>query len=156
MASNAFLPSLAAAGLSLLLLPTVALPHEVVHDVERGRAIAVRARFEDGASLAGVESEVFSPGDAATPYWKGRTDRNGWLAFVPDRPGTWRVRFVTSTGHGLDTNVDVAAPGVGGEAGGAAPSGIASFAFLLRPVVGVALVAAIFFLVHARGRRNRS
>jgi nickel transport protein len=127
--------------------------HEVLHEVKRDRAVAVRAWFPDGESLAYVQAEVFSPADPAIPHWKGRTDRNGWLAFVPDVPGPWRVRIVDSTGHGLDATVDVPAPGA---AAGAIPSGVASAAFVLRPLLGVALIAAIFGFLYLRGRRRAS
>jgi nickel transport protein len=130
--------------------------HEVLHEVTRGRAVAVHAWFPDGESLAYVQAEVFSPADASIPYWKGRTDRNGWLAFVPDVPGPWRVRIVDSTGHGLDTRVEVASPGASGGAAEAAPSGGAALASVLRPVVGVALIAAIFGLLYLRARRRRT
>jgi nickel transport protein len=134
---------------------STASAHEVLHAVERGRAVAVHAWFPDGESLAYVQAEVFSPSDASVPYWKGRTDRNGWLAFVPDVPGPWRVRIVDSTGHGLDTRIEVAAPGTNGGAADTAPSGVATLAFVLRPVVGVALIATIFGLLYLRARRRR-
>jgi nickel transport protein len=140
---------------ALLGCATTAFAHEVLHEVERGHAVAVRARFPDGGSLAYVEAEVFSPSDPSIPYWKGRTDRNGWLAFVPDVPGPWRVRIVDSSGHGLDTRVDVAAPGADGGATGVAPSGGATLAAVFRPVVGVALIAAIFGFLYLRARRTR-
>jgi len=145
------------ATIALLALPAAARAHEVLHEVQRGRAVAVHAWFPDGESLAYVPAEVFSPADGKIPYWKGRTDRNGWLAFVPDVPGQWRIRIVDSTGHGLDTQVDVAAPGAApGDPSGAGRSGIASLAFLLRPVLGVALIAAIFGFLFFRGRTRRS
>jgi nickel transport protein len=140
------------AGVALSLAMPVRA-HEVLHEVKRDRAVAVRAWFPDGESLAYVQAEVFSPADPAIPHWKGRTDRNGWLAFVPDVPGPWRVRIVDSTGHGLDATVDVPAPGA---AAGAIPSGVASAAFVLRPLLGVALIAAIFGFLYLRGRRRAS
>ncbi len=135
--------------------PAPAAAHEVLHEVRRGNAVAIRAWFPDGETLAYVPAEVYSPADAAVPYWKGRTDRNGWLAFVPDVAGKWRVRIVDSTGHGLDTSVDVRAADVAGNAE-AGPSGSAPAATaVLRPVVGVLLVAGIFgFLWRLRGRRR--
>jgi nickel transport protein len=136
-----------------LSLAMPARAHEVLHEVKRDRAVAVRAWFPDGESLAYVQAEVFSPADPAIPHWKGRTDRNGWLAFVPDVPGPWRVRIVDSTGHGLEATVDVPAPGA---AAGAIPSGVASAAFVLRPLLGVALIAAIFGFLYLRGRRRAS
>jgi nickel transport protein len=144
------------AAAACLSLPLGARAHEVLHEVNRGRAVAVRAWVPDGESLAYAQAEVFSPADASVPYWKGRTDRNGWLAFVPDVPGPWRVRIVGSTGHGLDTRVEVAAPGANGAAADAAPSGGAALALVLRPVVGVALIAAIFGFLYLRARRRRA
>ena len=76
---------------------------------------------------------------------------NPGVAFVPDVPGPWRVRIVDSTGHGLDATVDVPTPGA---AAGAIPSGVASASFVLRPLLGVALIAAIFGFLYLRGRRR--
>ena len=84
--------------------------------VEQGRAVAVKVYFADGEALAYCQYEVFSPADPKIPYQKGRTDRNGYLAFVPDAAGRWRVKVVDSTGHGFDTEVDVASSGAGGAA----------------------------------------
>jgi nickel transport protein len=161
MMPRLLLPPLAAvAWLALLGVATPAIAHEVLHEVERGRATAVRAWFHDGASLADLQAEVFSPADGKVPYWKGHTDRNGWLAFVPDVPGKWRVRIVDSAGHGLDTTVEVAAPVAAPVAEGSvtetAPAGATSLASVLRPVVGVALIAAIFGFLYLRGRRRAS
>jgi nickel transport protein len=143
-------------GLALLGVAIPAKAHEVLHEVQRGRAVAVHAWFPDGESLAYVQAEVFSPADGKIPYWKGRTDRNGWLAFVPDVPGKWRVRIVDTTGHGLDTMVDVSPPGTAADASVGNTSGVASLAFVLRPAVGVALIAAIFWFLYHRGRRRTS
>lgn len=150
------IPCLALTALALLGTATPAIAHEVLHEVERGRAIAVRAWFHDGESLADLQAEVFSPADGKVPYWKGHTDRNGWLAFVPDVPGKWRVRIVDSTGHGLDTTVEVAAQGAAGSAAETAPAGASSLGSVLRPVVGAAIIAVIFGLLYLRGRRKAS
>lgn len=145
-------------GLALALsIAAPALAHEVLHEVRRGNAVAVRAWFPDGESLAYVQAEVFSPKDPAIPHWKGRTDRNGWLAFVPDVPGAWRVRIVDATGHGLDTTVDVPAS-VGADAATPAATSMtpSTLGLALRPVVGIAAIVAIFaglFLLQ-RGRRS--
>jgi nickel transport protein len=140
-------------GLLAAALLSAALPaaaHEVLHEVQRGRAVAVRAWFPDGESLAYAQAEVFSPLDPAIPHWKGRTDRNGWLAFVPDAPGRWRVRIVDASGHGLDTPVEVATPGDAPSV----PPPASSLAVSLRPVLGAAAIAAIFGFLWWRGRRR--
>jgi nickel transport protein len=118
--------------------------------------VAVRAWFHDGKSLADLQAEVFSPADGKVPCWKGRTDRNGWLAFVPDVPGRWRVRIIDPTGHGLDTFVDVPSPGAAGSVTETAPACATSLASVLRPAVGTALIAVVFGYLYLRGRRRAS
>ncbi len=107
----------AAAG--AVAVPARGVAHEVEAEVIRGRAIAVRAVVPGGRPLADADAEVFSPADPA-PAWRGRTDRQGWVLFLPDVPGRWRVRIVDAQGHGLDTAVEVAAPRAS-TAGEAAP-----------------------------------
>lgn len=143
-----------AAALGALLLPLAAAPHEVLHEVERGRAVSVRAYESDGEVLADRAYEVFSPADPAVARQKGHTDRNGYLAFVPDAPGRWRVRVIDPTGHGLDVGVDIGAgdltarPPAGPAAAGAA-------AFVLRPLMGIAGIIAVFAALFAFYRRRR-
>jgi nickel transport protein len=133
------LPALLAAAAAAL--PAGAAAHEVLHEVRRGGAVAVRASFADGEALAYAAYEVWSPADPKIPWQKGRTDRAGWLAFVPDVPGSWRVKVADATGHGVDLLVDAApAAGPAAKDGGALPA----VAFLLRPLVGVAVIGAIF------------
>jgi nickel transport protein len=139
-------PLLAAA---CLALPAAA--HEIVSEVARDRAVAVRALTHDGAALADATAEVFSPSGDATPFWRGRTDRSGWVAFVPDAPGRWRVRVIDATGHGIVTDVDVPAPGAADVHPASSP-GRSALATLARPLLGVALVLAIFGVLHFRGR----
>jgi nickel transport protein len=134
--------------------------HEVLHTVERGKAIAVKAFFVDGEVLAYTEYQIFSPTDPRIPYQKGRTDRSGYLAFVPDAPGAWRVKVTDTTGHGLDLVVDVAAPGAD-QPGRAAARGtdvaaLASWAFAVRPILGVVLIAALFAVLVLLYRRKGS
>ena len=147
------------AGLTAVLIFVANIPaahaHEVLHTIERGKAIAVKSFFADGEVLAYTEYQIFSPTDARIPYQKGRTDRSGYVAFVPDAPGAWRVKVTDATGHGLDLVVNVAAPG--GES--ARPAGqdtpVVSWAFALRPILGVALIAGLFaLLVLLYGKRG--
>ena len=125
---------------ALCLVPNLAHAHEVLHSIERGKAIAVKAYFADGEALAYTEYQVFSPNDAKIPYQKGRTDRSGYLAFVPDAPGRWRVKITDGTGHGLDLEVSSALPLSTDDSGGS----LASWAFVARPMLGAVLVAVIF------------
>lgn len=139
-----------------LLIASPASAHEVLHDIERGRAIAVKAFFADGEPLPYVEYAVFSPADARIPYQKGRTDRSGYVAFVPDVPGAWHVHVADASGHGVDVDVAVTSPMPSCEPS-VASAGIRSWAFALRPLLGVLVVAAIFgtLLVIYRKRTRR-
>jgi nickel transport protein len=149
------------AALAAVLVPGDARGHGVLHEVERGRAVAVRARLAGGAALAYAQYEVYSPADAGIPHQKGRTDRSGWLAFVPDVPGRWRVKIVDGTGHGLDVEVDAApAPSVPAPPAATsvpappAAASVSTAAFVLRPLLGLAAIAAVFGLLLAVYRRK--
>jgi len=133
------------------VLPAGVRAHEVLHEVERGRAVAVRVYESDGEPLADAEFEVFSPAEPGAPHLRGSTDRGGWLAFVPDAPGRWRVKVVDASGHGLDTAIEVAASGVPASGAGSNAGGAA---FVLRPVLGVGLIAAVFAVLVVLARRK--
>lgn len=136
-----------------VVLPAEARAHEVLHQIERNRALAVKTYFADGEVLAYSQYEIYSPADPKIPYQKGRTDRSGWLSFVPEVPGKWRVKIVDSAGHGLDLEVDAAASAAASpSAEHAAPGSDA--AFVLRPLVGLAVIAAAFGLLFTVYRRK--
>ena len=128
--------------------------HEILHTIEHGKAIAVKAFFADGEVLAYTEYQVFSPSDPRIPYQKGRTDRSGYLAFVPDGPGAWHVKVADTTGHGLDLAVEVGGPSTNSKTRQGAD--MASWAFTVRPVLGVGIIAALFALLVLLYRRKRS
>ena len=140
----------ALAAAALAAGPGTARAHEALHEVRAGSAIAVRAYFADGEPLAYRAYEVYSPADPKIPWQKGRTDRSGWLAFVPEVAGKWRVRVIDESGHGMDFEVDAAAAG-GAPAGGAGGS---TAAFVLRPLVGLAAIAAVFAALALAYRRK--
>lgn len=142
-----------AAGAVLLAAP-VASAHEVLHTVERNRAVAVKAFFADGEVLAYTQYEVYSPADPKIPHQKGRTDRGGWLAFVPDVEGKWRVKVFDDTGHGLEVEVDAAPNPAGAASAPNAATPPSTLAFILRPLVGLAVIAAVFGILFAYYRRR--
>ncbi len=94
--------------LAALLAPAAAGAHGVSVEVDRrDGAVAARARYEGGRPLAGARFEVVSPAHPERAFEAGRTDRHGWLVFVPDAPGTWRVRIADASGHGGLAAVEV-------------------------------------------------
>jgi len=146
----------AAVALLALLFTSPVFAHEVLSSIERGRAIAVKAVFADGEPLAYTEYMVFSPTDPKIPYQKGRTDRAGYLAFVPALPGNWHVKVTEAGGHGMELDVAVELPGNESAGPAAAPAGIASWAFVLRPIVGLVLIAGVFAGLVVLYRRRKS
>ena len=139
--------------LALLGAAGPASAHEILYAVEGGKAIALKAYFADGEVLAYAEYQVFSPADPKIPYQKGRTDRAGYLAFVPEPPGKWRVVVTDSTGHGLDIEVDTTSEGLARTAPSAA---VSSWAFAVRPVLGVLLIAVLFAVLVFIYRKRKS
>jgi len=148
---TATLALLATLALAAAWSPSRAAAHETLHEVARGRAIAVKAYFADGEVLAYTAYEVYSPSDPKIPYQKGRTDRSGWLAFVPDAPGKWRVKVIDETGHGLDLQIEAEAPGV---TQATAASAVSSAAFVLRPLLGLAAIGVVFAALYLAYRKK--
>lgn len=134
-----------------VVAPRHAGAHEVLHEIAWDRAVALRACAADGDPLAYATYEVYSPADPRIPHQKGRTDREGWLAFVPSTPGRWRVKVLDDTGHGLEVALDASPPALASRA--AAP---ATAALVLRPLVGLAAIAATFGVLLAVQRRRRT
>jgi len=127
--------------------------HETLHEIVRSNAISVRVFESDGAVLADVAWEAWSPADPRNPWQRGRTDRKGWLAFVPDAPGRWRVRVIEETGHGLELFVEAGAAVTAPAPAAASPSPGA--AFVLRPLAGLAAIGGVFAALFLLYRRRR-
>ena len=92
--------------------------HGVTHAPVEG-AVAVAFGYDDGTPMAWAEVRVFAPGEAE-PAWEGGTDAAGRVAFVADRPGTWRVAADDGLGHRAEARIEVDAEGHGGMAARAA------------------------------------
>lgn len=84
--------------LLLLLLASVAGAHSVEYQVEN-RGISARFFFLPSDPASYSSYEVYGPGDKI-PHQKGRTDKNGVVSFLPDRPGKWRIKMVAESDHG--------------------------------------------------------
>lgn len=140
---------LRAVALAALLAPAAAAAHEVTHEVVYGGAVAVRARYAGQDPMAYAEYQIFAPSDAKLPWVKGRTDRDGWLAFVPSQPGTWRVQVADGSGHGMILSVAAKPPQVAPEK---AESAMSWFVRLAGAVVVVGLVFAALTAVQKHRR----
>ena len=75
--------------------------HSINYQVQE-KGIAVRAFYADKDPAAYSRYEIWGPGDGEDlPHQTGRTDKNGFLSFVPDRPGTWKLRIWGESTHGF-------------------------------------------------------
>jgi len=82
-----------------LLTASVALGHTVNYDVQqKGMSVRIFYSAQDPASYSVYE--IYGPGDAL-PHQTGRTDKNGFATFLPDRPGTWKVKVLGESSHGF-------------------------------------------------------
>jgi nickel transport protein len=82
----------------LILMISGAEAHSVQYQVEnKGISVRVFYSADDPASYS--QYEIFGPGDTIT-HQKGRTDRNGFVSFLPDRPGKWLIKVWAESDHG--------------------------------------------------------
>ena len=80
-------------------LSSMAIAHSVHYQVvNRGISVRVFYSADDPASYS--QYEILGPGDKI-PHQKGRTDKNGVVSFLPDRPGTWLIKVSGESEHGL-------------------------------------------------------
>jgi len=74
--------------------------HSLNYHMEQ-RGIAVRAFYSAKDPASYSQYEIYGPGDKEDlPHQTGRTDKNGFLSFVPDRTGTWKIKLWGESGHG--------------------------------------------------------
>ncbi len=91
---------------SLTFFMSLAWSHSIHYDAQQ-KGISVRIFYAKDDPASYSEYELFGPGDKE-PYQIGRTDRNGFLSFLPDRPGVWKVKVWGESSHGYHgTTIDV-------------------------------------------------
>ena len=83
--------------------------HSINYLVQQ-KGMAVRAYYSENDPAAYSQYELYGPGDKE-PHQIGRTDKNGYVAFVPDRPGIWKLQIWGESSHGYhgvttEINVD--------------------------------------------------
>lgn len=85
---------------SLLLWASLAYGHGVTYGICDEHAMAFRFGYAGGDPMSYVEAKVFAPESPPNlEFQNGRTDARGVFAFVPDRPGPWRVEARDNLGH---------------------------------------------------------
>lgn len=82
----------------LSLFYTGAEAHEIHYQVEN-KGISARIFYSADEPASYSEYEIFGPGDKI-PHQKGRTDKNGFVSFLPDRAGIWIIKVYGESDHG--------------------------------------------------------
>ncbi|MBF0317817.1 MAG: hypothetical protein HQL04_06540 [Nitrospirae bacterium] len=83
-----------------LLFAVQVYAHAVSYDVAQNKVITVRVLYTASDPVNYAEYELHGPGDTL-PYQVGRTDNNGFVTFLPDRAGIWRIKVKGESSHGL-------------------------------------------------------
>lgn len=85
---------------TFISLPQSLRAHTVNYDVQQKTVAAIKVFYtaEDPASYA--EFEVYPPEGGDLPYQTGRTDKNGFASFIPDKQGAWKVKVLGESAHG--------------------------------------------------------
>ena len=73
--------------------------HSINYQVEQ-KGVAVRVFYAADDPAGYSEFEIYGPGDKL-PHQTGRTDKNGFVCFIPDRQGTWKVKVLGESSHGF-------------------------------------------------------
>jgi nickel transport protein len=81
-----------------LLMTTGAEAHSMQYQVEN-RGVSARLFYAPDQPVDYSSYEILGPGDTI-PHQKGRTDKNGIVSFLPDRPGKWLVKVIGESDHG--------------------------------------------------------
>ncbi|HAX93132.1 MAG TPA: hypothetical protein DCY25_04140 [Bacteroidales bacterium] len=76
-----------------------AFAHSVHYQVEN-RGISARIFYAEDDPVSYSSYEIFGPGDKI-PHQKGRTDKNGFVSFLPDRKGHWIIKVYGESEHGM-------------------------------------------------------
>jgi nickel transport protein len=81
------------------LLSGYAEAHTINYQVEN-RGVSARVFYAGDEPASYSQYEIFGPGDKI-PHQKGRTDRNGFVSFLPDRRGKWLIKVYGEAQHGI-------------------------------------------------------
>ncbi len=92
--------------LCLILASSLAWSHSMHHEVSTAEARVLTLSYTFGQQPVFEPYQIFAP-DSDVPFQTGRTDAQGRVSFLPDRPGRWRVLVTTEDGHGIEVRIRV-------------------------------------------------
>jgi len=92
-------PITLALALCLLFFAAIASAHGIHYRVDE-KGVSVRFFYTRDDPTSYSSYEIFAPGETI-PHKTGRTDKNGFVSFLPDKAGTWTVAVAGESDHGL-------------------------------------------------------
>lgn len=116
--------------------------HALRHEVSVGEAVVVVLRYTDGEPFAFERYELFR-GAGTAPVQSGLTDGAGRLVLLPGSGSAaegWRLRAYAVDGHGIETALELPAPGA---AAPAAPPQASATPDWERVALGVCLILGL-------------
>lgn len=81
----------------MLLSVSSLLAHSVEHEFHDGAMVVKLLLGSDPASFSPYT--LYAP-NASLPFQEGQSDKNGIVAFVPDRAGMWKLVATPGSDHG--------------------------------------------------------
>lgn len=142
--------------MTLFLWASLAHGHGVTYGMHDERAMAVRFGYAGGEPMSYVETKVFGPGSSPDlEFQNGRTDAHGVFAFVPDRPGLWRVEAGDNLGHRGSVEV-VVEPGDTGTQVSSQARPAHDGSVLVRILLGLSVIANLWLVIALRRGRHGS
>jgi nickel transport protein len=134
-----------------LLLAPLLLAHDIEIAVRlTAPSVVTRATYAGSDPVSFAEVTVYKPG-SETEYQTGRTDLNGYFAFVPDGSGRWHIIVDDELGHRTDKMVEVSSPfESGNEALGS------ELSVLQKALIGIALIIGITGLLYGYKVRQQA
>jgi nickel transport protein len=98
-------------GAALLLNPAPVSAHGTDYRIlSDAPAVSAEFFYADGEPMRYAEILIFAPENDTVEYQNGRTDQNGRFAFVPNAPGSWKIRVNDGMGHAVNTSVAFKGP----------------------------------------------
>ena len=129
-------------------LPTALSAHGVVWEISAKKPYGLEFTYDDETPMGFAEVKVFGPNDSAKLSQTGRTDKNGYFAFIPDADGQWLVAADDGAGHLAKAELSVSSQPA--ESGGAAVDAAAASVNTEREIakatkpIKIGLVVSVF------------
>lgn len=140
----------------LLFCAPFAYGHGVTYGIFEEHAVAVRFGYAGGEPMSYAEVKVFGPQSSADlEFQNGRTDARGVFAFVPDRPGLWKVEAWDNQGHKGNTEVVVEQDDVSLKAGSRAQD-LGGSPAIVKILLALSFIANVALVVATVNRAKRT